>query len=150
MIQPVSFELAKVLKEKGFDKETKSRYYEWKDKSRMPDFNLPFYKNSIRDKQLVSEFKYTTTDEIGFSESHVQVTFSNWNNKGDAIYNLYSAPSIAEVIIWLYEKHDIWIEVSYDRGYKEFHIILDRKKLTFKTPVEAYETAIWHYLNILI
>lgn len=35
---------------------------------------------------------------------------------------LCSAPTIAEVVMWLYEKHGIWIEV-YPREYKELNLM---------------------------
>lgn len=74
-------------------------------------------------------------------------------------------PTIADVVMWLYKKHEIWIEVSYKRNgnasnhffnYKITLINTDlfNEKVTecfwFKTPTEAYESAIHYYLNNLI
>lgn len=93
----------------------------------------------------------------------------NWN----AYSNGYSAPTIAEVVMWLYEKHKIWISVSpvfefndgredylTIRGYQYYiTVITDNKYNQEKThadrgnknyPTEAYEAAIEYTLNNLI
>jgi hypothetical protein len=67
----------------------------------------------------------------------------------DSIDNMY-APSIADVIMWLYEKYGIWISVSkdWDIGILlGFESVIDTNGGfidcgTFKTPTEAYEAAI--------
>lgn len=160
----VNFETAKLLKKKGFDKNTISRYYEWKNKSRMPDFSLPFYKNSMlfKDKELVSSVSYNTKNEDGYTENHKQVSCINWNNKSDAIYNVYSAPTIVEVVMWLYEKHEIWVDVSLSQFSKPNNLswmysIVFTKDCTYShspkahnSPREAYQEAINYTLKNLI
>lgn len=139
MNTPVSFQLAKLLKEKGFEQKTKS-YTE--------------------DGKLVT----------------VSLTIRRFNTEK----NYYPAPTIAEVVMWLYEKHGIWIAVNrvvigsdeWDYGYiisylpKEYEFEKRRSKhlveiQSFKegvgsyhgawyTPTEAYEAAIKYVLENLI
>jgi hypothetical protein len=89
-------------------------------------------------------------------------------------YNLHvdfkdSYPTIAEVVMWLYEKHEIWIEVNHIKtfGINRFHITIWNYKDTsdyitiyhddigpgykvWDTPTEAYLAAIEYTLNNLI
>jgi len=135
MNTPVSFELAKLLKEKEFDEPTKV----WHQRG-----------NGI----------------VGCVEG--QRDF--FNRKGD-VYT--SAPTIAEVVMWLYEKYNIWISVSpvfefndgredylTIRGYQYYiTVITDNKYNQEKThadrgnknsPTEAYEAAIKYTLKNLL
>ena len=90
----------------------------------------------------------------------------NWNREED--YNDFpepiSAPTIADVVMWLYEKHNIWIMVNnwYEHVLDNDDNILDKTHLfawfitgeaeerTFKSPTEAYEAAIEYTLTKLI
>lgn len=78
--------------------------------------------------------------------------------------------TIAEAVMWLYEKHEIWISVHLEncRGYTgfdfNFEFINDKEKTineqeilyktlgesVFNSPTEAYEAAIEYILNNLI
>lgn len=69
---PVSFELSKLLKEKGFDD--------------------------------VCQKWYSTGGGIYFQDEFE-------NNRGFTPTYKCEAPTIAEVVMWLYEKHGIWIVV---------------------------------------
>ena len=78
-----------------------------------------------------------------------KIDTSIWEYTDDYI----EAPTIAEVVMWLYEKHGVWIEVR--KGYlsddfvpliKGPRVELDR----YKSPTEAYEAAIEYTLNNLI
>ena len=66
-----------------------------------------------------------------------------------------NAPTIAEVVMWLYEEHGIWI-YAHRIDQKEFYwsIDTDKKEFTsgenFKTPTEAYEAAIEYTLKNLL
>jgi hypothetical protein len=68
-------------------------------------------------------------------------------------YN-YLAPTIADVVMWLYETHNIWIEVSrgYDKDKYLYQYFIDKnsQEFGFKTPIKAYEAAIEYTLNNLI
>lgn len=115
----VDFEIAKLLKEKGFD---------------MP----------VR-------YNYDLTGELH------NVGLQNHNEHSLKI----SAPTIAEVVVWLYDKHNIWIVVSYEVDIETnktewFWIsIRDGEEIAyqykaFKSPTEAYEAGIEYTLNNLI
>ena len=68
----------------------------------------------------------------------------------------YNAPTIAEVVMWLYEKHSIWIYIK--QGYKwEWYIetVANHPELKYNdgledSPTEAYEEAIIYTLENLI
>lgn len=87
----VNFEIAKLLKEKGFDVKTTGSYVD----------TTPFSEN---ENDFVEYF---------FEQNH--------NEKEHRV----SAPTIAEVVMWLYEKHDIYINVIPDLSSR--HNLIDRK-----------------------
>ena len=73
----------------------------------------------------------------------------------------YPAPIIAEVVMWLYEKHEIWIYVppsKYGKLDKFMGWIIvpsngttrDHSTKNFNSPTEAYEAAIKYTLKNLI
>jgi hypothetical protein len=83
--------------------------------------------------------------------------------------NQHLHSEIIQVIMWLYEKHDIWITINPKRernilgeNYMQFDVDvwqLEKDKgcvlygvelLQFKSPTEAYEKAIKYTLNNLI
>lgn len=129
MNTPINFELAKLLKEKGFDKRVKGFY------------------------DTEKELHINYTDEMntkGFANRHLP--------KGE-----YSAPTITEVVMWLYEEHGIWTSVvPYEDEElsqtlwenKTIHIsddYNDSSDYTFyHSPTEAYEAAIEYILKNLI
>lgn len=96
--------------------------------------------------------------------------FTNGIANGDLIYE---APTIAEVIMWLYEKHSIWIAVDLIDNSRTFHFkysitisndreyhdedcfdmaktIYSDSKEKFGEPEVAYLVAFTHTLNNLI
>lgn len=118
----VSFGLAKLLKEKGFDEVT----------------TLIYMTNH--------------TSEALF-ENINGLRHSDGNNP------FCSAPTIGDVVMWLYEKCGIWVNVEMSFGYSfnGFMYQIETKKEgilhtkhEFKTPIEAYETSIDYVLNNLI
>ena len=116
MNTPINFELAKLLKEIGYDKPTILH--------RDLEGNLPFNYNECFIKE-------------------------NWNHNP----YLFSAPTIAEVVMWLYEKRGIWISVNYDQEtqwyYNIVHISEKGGNLVdkFNSLTEAYEAAIEYALS---
>ena len=65
--------------------------------------------------------------------------------------------TIADVIMWLYEKYEVWIWVSMELGYRitfcwqlTGESTSSNYKANFKTPTEAYEGAIEYVLTNLI
>jgi len=137
MNTPVSFELAKLLKEKGF-KPTKLFGYISK-----------FYNPNT--KTLLAFGRTGKTD----------------------LTKAYYAPTIVDVVMWLYEKHGIWVSVDWMKRIKPYnsgfycHLRGTNKSLNrdnfivindtlnpgyevFNSPTEAYEDAIEYILNNLI
>jgi hypothetical protein len=72
----------------------------------------------------------------------------------------YSAPTIVETIMWLYEKHGIWISVDmvFEEDQTGFWYCIRQSKADdmaimsdeFNSSTEAYEVAIKHTLENLI
>lgn len=64
-------------------------------------------------------------------------------------------PTFSEVIMWLYEKHKIWISVDPENDTNTwFHTITNGKSITvfgdYTSSTEAYEAGIEHILTDLI
>ena len=138
MTTPITFELAKLLKEKGYDK----KCYKY--------FHSNFGK----------EYEYTLKGSDG-------ELCTNWNIEKDYPQDFISAPTIATVIMWLYEKHGIWVNVSITIQKEYFYQCIDitgKKDPTknnypsrickagnyYNSPTEAYSAAIEYTLNNLI
>jgi hypothetical protein len=134
MNTPISFEIAQLLKEKGFD---------------IPTFY--YYENEKLIEPYLENGSSTDT-EFRVDLSDLKEHFNNWSKK-------VSAPTITEVIMWLYEKYGIWIEVYLDDDTTFGYLI---SKVTnegrvdfplqrgFSSPTGAYETAIKCTLENLI
>lgn len=133
MTAPVIFPLAKLLNSIGFDKYCSSGYTETGDKYLHQGGQEP-----VRNGQSY----YEGRDYIG-GEFYC------------------SAPTIAEVVMWLYEKHEIWITVwtAYNNSYKFSYGVVYRKNIVVfhetnfdekDSPREAYEAAIEYCLTKLI
>ena len=126
----VSFELAKLLKDKGFDLEC--------------EYIRDLYNSGLTVKTSRKE---------------------DWNFKKPLV-DAYSAPTIAEVVMWLYEKHSLWIlPLPTVCGYFAWKIIdmqddpnrpierppyNDVDGVDYRTPTEAYEAAISHALTNIV
>ena len=145
MNTPVKFEIAKLLKEKGFDMLTK-KYYEHALTSQIDE----------ETNDYVGTFGWkkgeTNIQSYNFINNHPNVDLSNEN------WYMCSAPTIAEVVVWLYEKHNIWISVDPENDKDTwFHTISYNKSETifgnyntYNSPTEAYEAAIEYTLNNLL
>ena len=124
MNTPVSFPLAKLVKEKGFD--------------------IPCTEGWIN-------YLTSFTGETGMPDDESNLVLDRLGNP-----HLIERPTIADVVMWLYEKHGIWISCEpYDVGRFKYIIInglnLSGKEITgFNSPTEAYEAAILYTLNNLI
>ncbi len=122
----VNFEIAKLLKEKGFDVKTIGSYVD----------TTPFSEN---ENDFVEYF---------FKQNH--------NEKEHRV----SAPTIAEVVMWLYEKHGIWICVDKSAGFdwwkfnirilKDVGYVFGEFGSDYNSPTEAYSAAIEYTLKNLI
>ena len=148
MNTPVNFELAKLLKEKGFDKPCGK-----------------FYCENIHDDDEIIKDNLCQRRDFGIYA--IQITNYNFRYEyGGKLVNegCYSAPTIAEIVMWLYEKHGIWIRVEPDWD-GDFWAQIKSKNIPdarigkwlvvtalapYKTPTEAYEAAIEYTLKSLI
>lgn len=81
----VSFEIAKLLKEKGFDEECISVYHD-------------------EELQLVSSLGIFCGDGVHGEQI---LTYSNWSSM------LISAPTIQMAMKWLREVHNLFVEIQY-------------------------------------
>ena len=123
MTTPVTFEVAKLLKDKGFDSATNTHYW--------------------LEDELNPEVVYSKTPRQGFFKEY-----------GGSLL----APTIAEVVMWLYEKHGIWISVQKDWDVGKhlgFEAVIDCNDgyintETLNSLTEAYLSAIEYTLNNLI
>ena len=141
MNKPVSFELAKLLKEKECDK-TSHNFYT-KPNSKMFGLDEHGMAYSIKN---TSKKLYTIGEHASLNDK-----------------NVYYAPTIADVVMWLYEKHDIWIHVCdmvdtnnwwWDCYKYKTNGLLNlpafSHKFNYQSPTEAYEAAIEYLLNNLL
>ena len=129
MNKPVNFEIAKLLKEKGYENEDCESVYLTDFDEEYPPEKIELSTRNLRER-TIGEFDYI-------------------------------APSIAEVVMWLYEEHGIWISVDTDINGKFRQILRkhnsnDRAwevKNTFfiseyySSPTESYEAGIKHSLE---
>lgn len=157
---PVKYLIAKLLKEKGFVYETLYYYFE----------DGEFRQNVLND---ITGPDYGSEYTVEFSE-----LTTNWNDnfltkkngdrcfgcsKSKGYFETFSAPTIAEVVMWLYEKHGIWTSVwmmdkttfywNVDTNNEEFSsdtATYNSSVVYFNSPTEAYEAAIEYTLNNLI
>ena len=76
-------------------------------------------------------------------------------NKDESI-SFHNIPEIGDIVMWIYEKHGIWISVWRYRDYAsacDDYISFKHNysgSTTFKTPTEAYSSAILYILNNLV
>lgn len=152
MTDVVSFRLAKLLKEKLFGL-NKDDYIQ-----------LPrFYKkdgNYVEYEVHVGKTYNNCGYLGGLTIEDFQAHLTMMDNSLD---DIYLAPTIAEAVMWLYDKHDIWINssMSFEEfvpyiqcnwNYRQDSIIktLEFMKSRFTSPTEAYRAAIEYTLKELI
>lgn len=135
MTTHVNFETAKLLKEKGFEQKERPSY-----------LLVPFQECTIIDVFDHPSGNLGYGDKIGYYLPNKTV----------------NAPTIAEVVMWLYEKHGIWIDVSLSQFSKPkdlqwmYSIVFTQRctyshsPKSYNSPTEAYEAAILYTLNNLI
>ena len=103
--------------------------------------------------------------EKGFPLKNTGYAYNKNSELVDPCFSIWEceAPTIAEVVMWLYEKHGIWISVidispshilwEYQISRKEVGLIYSSSQYPVKhnySPTEAYEAAIEYTLNNLI
>lgn len=138
MQTPVTFPIAKLLKEKGFN-ENCSDYYTSTRGLNSNGWGDIIYKQGFGS---------------GSPDRMLKFNYSDFNKYQKETYFL--CPTIAEVVMWLYEKHGIWVSV-YE--YKD-HAADVNDKFVFRTsytklkefnsPTEAYEAVIEYVLKDLV
>ena len=132
MNTPVSFEIAKLLKEKGFDIPVAHNYGKKGELGHIIDLALDL--EMVHNKRADNFNQYVGT------------------------YRQVSAPTISEVVMWLYEKHGIWIASKKVNGlnkwfaqiYKNNSNDLCDTDIVTISPAEAYTAAIEYTLTKLI
>lgn len=148
MNTPVSFEIAKLLKEKGFEGECSSFYVKPNSKVFGIDEHGRTFSVTYTPKKL-----YHCGEHAALNKKSV-----------------YLAPTIADVIMWLHEKHGIWIFAECDCYGEAWYpkISIASKKIwnnlelrskfllshryynESRTPTEAYLLGITYTLTHLI
>ena len=138
----VNFEIAKQLLDKGYDRIVSSAYH-----------------------KATSKLIFTNWETV---ETNDDILIpAAFNLKEDSY--LISAPTIAEVVMWLYEKHGIWVQGPFplkngkwewvvfflkeplegSDGFKNRMSIVDETPY-YDTPTETYLAAIEYTLKNLI
>ena len=151
MNTPVSYKLAKLLKEKGFDKGCVANWW----------ILAKDHSDNYKNNQPLDESKIFFAANREEYDNMVQIDNDTEHNA----YHVLGCPTIAEVVMWLYEKRGIWVAV--DAGINGFHAHykvnpIGRLSSNLKqgwvndesnplpSPKEAYETAIKYCLTKLI
>lgn len=129
--KPVEFSTAKLLKEKGFDEDC---YRTYSSNGKISPF--PLLEN-MGGEPILNPLDYKWKNSLIHS-------------------SVITAPTIAEVVMWLLERSRIWITVtSISQESWQCHITKKGDSLgkcyleDFYTPTEAYEAAIEYCLNKL-
>lgn len=102
-----------------------------------------------------SQKGYLENGELGISH------YSSLCYNDDEDYpTKYAAPTIAEVVMWLYETHGIWIAISHEMNdlhqTEWFWVAVENGEeiasqyLGFNSPTKAYEAGINYCLTNLI
>jgi len=138
MNKPVSFELAKLLKEKEYQEKVNTKFG-YCDGVEIDVFNTIF-------SDTYENFN------LEFSERQKFI-----NKNGIDELEEFSAPTIADVVMWLYEKHEIWINVErYSTLFRCYAEEIGDERFgkweghKYESPTEAYEVAIKYTLNYLL
>lgn len=97
-------------------------------------------------------FDVTVKQAYLFNSEVANIPNGEFSNKG---VKYISAPTIAEVVMWLYQKHGIWIWVEKYENDAKFNPQIPKANLSrvlgfYNSPTEAYESAIIYTLNNLI
>ena len=142
MNTPIKFELAKLLKEKGYFFKT-------------PHFYTTENPHSYHKDKLSGVCILGLLHSETLYKEYTEVDEESGLLKYQLNPSIVHAPTIAEVVMWLYSKHDIWISVSHKRHSQNKHWYYNIKQANeietylweFKTPTEAYEAAIEYTLK---
>ena len=74
-------------------------------------------------------------------------------------HNYFSAPSISDIVSWLYEYYDIWVWVGkirdkelnkvYWQYFIDSNVLYTKEELSWDSPDKAYQHALIHALTII-
>ena len=133
MIKEVNFEIAKLLKEKEC---------------------------VIKPLVLKNETDYVEGYEWDCEDENDTVKITEFQFEDHVCYFRYLKPTIAEVVMWLYEKHGIWIGVDKSAGFdwwkfnirilKDVGYAYGEFGSDYNSPTEAYSAGIEYTLKNLI
>lgn len=125
MNTPVNFELAKLLKEKGFDKDIKGFWIETIEH----ELDVP------RDGVMIfPSIPPRILDHLPKENYHIFHAV---------------APTIADVVMWLYEKHDIWMWVSQEFTDSNDFCYRYRYENNFTPPIGAFNSSTEAYISAI-
>lgn len=142
--KPVDFPTAKLLKEKGFDNECWNYYT-------LAYGKKPYITQGIEyQSDAKIKFDWNCNNE---NSKRIQAPYPNTFHSSQC-----SAPTIVEVVCWIYSKYDIWISVSHKRHSEGKHWWYSIKQANgietylweHNSLTEAYEAAIEYTLKNLI
>lgn len=111
MNKRVNFSVAKLLKENGFDKECKyfyDKYGNVKDLTPYEDYKDLYSYDGIIEHYFSGEYDWNSLD---VNEGMV-VLKNSYENYDEYINCTCSAPTIADAVMWIYDKYKIWISVD--------------------------------------
>lgn len=137
----VSFEIAKVLKDKGFDEDCRAFYKEWDGEIILypctPSHLFEYCCNSMLEK-------FNDSEETNTAAPTLQMT-TKWLRE---VHNLHCAVDYDFVLGWYCQITSLKETVEYD--YEEMKHYHPDKDNGFSSPEEAYEVAIKYCLQNLI
>jgi hypothetical protein len=148
MNKEVSFQIAKLLKEKEFDEYC---LFIWNEEN----LEEPYYYAEHYEMICLRIHYYGDIPMINNSYIEKYATYVEKDEVTEEVYELLVAPTISDVVMWLYKEHGIWISVfstddvtmfSYKISCRQGH----NYSPNFNSPTEAYEAAIVYTLNNLI
>ena len=144
----VNFELAKLLKERGYDQD---------------GFNIAWYNELGRMNGRTDINKDGRTfSEVYPNEESFYGSAIKPEHKKEFKIESFTAPTIADVIMWIYEKHNIWVVVNVGKPHNcgimmyanvikfGLHHKCKYKTILYNTPLEAYSDAIQYVLKDLL
>lgn len=130
MNKPISFELAKLLKQKNI---------------------------VIKPLSLRSETDYVEGYDWDIDDEEDELKVREFQFEDNVCSHLFLSPTVGEVVMWLYENHGIWIYPILHIETKKFLVNIDKIEPKFEwqlelynSPTEAYKAAIEYTLNNLL
>ena len=114
----------------------------------------------LKAKRFDEKIKHAYVNTAPFSESKDELSEYILPQNHNKKEHRTSAPTIAEVVMWLYEKHGIWIQpfiLNKTFAWKVEEIkreitwcLFSQQDKGYNSPTKAYEAAIEHVLTKLI